>query len=747
MTFLNPLALLGLAAASIPILLHLFNLRKLQTVDFSTLTFLKELQKTRIRRLKITQLILLLLRVLIVAFAVLAFARPAIKTSFPGLGAKAKSSVVIILDNSFSMEVADERGARLKQAKDAALNILKTLGDGDEAAVVQMADLTDKRFFEFTRDFGMLREEVQKIPVSYTAARLEAALRVASGIVSNSKNLNREVFIITDAQKNILDTPSDGAQADSLKFFDASTALYVVPIGVGSKAGERNLSVDSLKVVTRIFESGKPVEVEARVRNSSNEAVQGVIVSMMMNGERVAQRTVDIPAGGTRTMTIAAAAPERDQMRGSPVGLVRASVEVEGDVLDADNRRYFGFTLPQPPRLAIVGAPQDAEFVRLALAPGSTKKNTVSVLPPEALSAANLNEFDAVFVVNVPRFSVSDLARLQNFVASGGGVFVFAGDKSDVQSYNSTILSTFQLGQAVVREYQSGLPAEFSAVDKAHPLFAGVFKSQIGATTDAAAQSAGRTGVESPKFLRTAPLLRESVSAQSIIEVPDGVFLVASKVGSSEKGEVSAGKSGAIVFYCAAPPTTAWGNFPVTGVFVTIVNRAATLMTATPSNGMDATVGQTVNITLSGRYGAGTFTLLDPNNTESLRQAASLPSGAIVKLDALRQPGVYALQSQTASRADAGAEGSPIVQTVAVNPPSSESAITLLAPDELVKKLAERTPSANQIRVVEHPEQFNPDVLRAGAGTELWRVFLLAALLCAIAEMLVSRRAATAGQE
>ena len=53
MTFLNPLVLLGLAAAAIPVLLHLLNLRKLKTIEFSSLRFLKELQKTKIRRLKL----------------------------------------------------------------------------------------------------------------------------------------------------------------------------------------------------------------------------------------------------------------------------------------------------------------------------------------------------------------------------------------------------------------------------------------------------------------------------------------------------------------------------------------------------------------------------------------------------------------------------------------------------------------------------------------------------------------------
>ncbi|HXG39208.1 MAG TPA: BatA domain-containing protein, partial [Bacteroidota bacterium] len=79
MTFLNPLVLLGLLAAAIPILLHLFNLRKLRTIEFSTLTFLKELQKSKIRRIKIRQWLLLLLRTLLVILLVMAFARPTVR--------------------------------------------------------------------------------------------------------------------------------------------------------------------------------------------------------------------------------------------------------------------------------------------------------------------------------------------------------------------------------------------------------------------------------------------------------------------------------------------------------------------------------------------------------------------------------------------------------------------------------------------------------------------------------------------
>ena len=85
MTFLNPFMLFGLAAAAIPILLHLLNLRKLKTVEFSSLRFLRELQRTRMRRIRLRQWILLALRTLLILCLVLAFSRPALKGSLAAI--------------------------------------------------------------------------------------------------------------------------------------------------------------------------------------------------------------------------------------------------------------------------------------------------------------------------------------------------------------------------------------------------------------------------------------------------------------------------------------------------------------------------------------------------------------------------------------------------------------------------------------------------------------------------------------
>ena len=125
MTFLNPLLLFGLVAAAIPLIIHLFNFRRPKRVDFSSLEFLKELQKTTMQRVRIKQWLLLLLRTLAIACLILAFARPTLTGGLAGtLGGRANSSIALVVDNSLSRTLRDAAGAYLEQARDLATGLV-----------------------------------------------------------------------------------------------------------------------------------------------------------------------------------------------------------------------------------------------------------------------------------------------------------------------------------------------------------------------------------------------------------------------------------------------------------------------------------------------------------------------------------------------------------------------------------------------------------------------------------------------
>ena len=162
MIFLNPAVLFGLLAASIPVIIHLFNLRKLKKIEFSTLAFLKELQKNKIRKIKLKQWILLVIRVLIILFIVMAFARPALQSiQIGGTTSAAKTTAVFILDDTYSMSVVDQKGSYFNQAKEITNQIISQLQEGDEIGLVLVSNHNKEQkltsnFSEFIKNIDQL---------------------------------------------------------------------------------------------------------------------------------------------------------------------------------------------------------------------------------------------------------------------------------------------------------------------------------------------------------------------------------------------------------------------------------------------------------------------------------------------------------------------------------------------------------------------------------------------------------------
>ena len=182
MTFLNPAILFGLLAASIPIVLHFLNLRKLKKIEFSTLAFLKELQKTKIKRIKLKQWLLLLLRIAIIIFLVMAFARPTVKNYSVGNSSAAKTTAVIILDNTFSMSVVTENGSYLNQAKRIAKNLLNNFQDSDEIILLGVGNLSNEAAQPTTNN-QQLTKQIDELEISLVSKTLNESVVKAAQVL------------------------------------------------------------------------------------------------------------------------------------------------------------------------------------------------------------------------------------------------------------------------------------------------------------------------------------------------------------------------------------------------------------------------------------------------------------------------------------------------------------------------------------------------------------------------------------
>ncbi|WP_290663406.1 BatA domain-containing protein, partial [Ignavibacterium sp.] len=354
MTFLNPAVLIGLLAAAIPVIIHLLNLRKLKKIEFSTLAFLKELQKNKIRKIKIKQWLLLVLRVLIILFIVLAFARPALRgLSIAGTTSAAKTTAVLIIDDTFSMSVLSQNGSYFNQAKDFAKKIIEQLKEGDEAALLFLSEKNQR--LGLTNDFNSLINELNQKEISYLTPDLNKVITIAAQLVNKSNNFNREIYLITDFQKNIL--PSSGIKSDLSELLNENIKLYSFSL---SDKKVFNIGIDDLKINNQIFEKNKPITFSVTLSNYSEQNVQNGVLSLFLNNKRAAQKSFDIEVGKSVLTDVEALS--------DATGFIEVTAEVETDDVEFDNKRFSSLFIPDKILTLIISDENSSSrFLKLAL--------------------------------------------------------------------------------------------------------------------------------------------------------------------------------------------------------------------------------------------------------------------------------------------------------------------------------------------------------------------------------------------
>ncbi len=690
MTFFNPTVLIGLIAAAIPLILHLMNLRKLKKIEFSSLKFLKELQKTKIKKLKLKRLLLLILRTLAIASIVIAFARPAINSHLPLLGNYANSGAVILLDNSPSMNVSDEYGNRFNQAKNTARAILSTMKEGDESAIIPMADSYYQGEKILSRNSEFVNKELDKIQISSSVASLEKSLRTATNILEQSHNFTKDIYIISDFQNNVFQKELN----DSSKYAKDISNHFLFPIGSNSKSNLQNVSVDSIHLISSIFQKDKQVEVEVTLTNHSNNPVKALSASMYFNNTKVSQKNLDLQPRETKNVLISAI-PQSS-------GINAGKIEIESDALDEDNTAFFGFIMPDVPNVALIS--NQARFLNLALNTRLYDKALVKIneYAPNSISSLDMSRFDIVIVAGGP-LRVEDFARLKQYVSSGGSVVLFPDNNTPRDIFNRG-LSELGLGSGTEKLFSQEQPAQFTQLDKDHPIFKNVFKTG----------GDNKEIVESPKITKA---IIASGGVQ-IIQMPGGAFMNEARVGEGK------------VIYIAVKPDNDWSNLPFTGIFPAMIHRTVSYLSSKQGTGREITAGASIVVNIPKKFASySNFKVIDPNNNENFVQVTPANSGNILSLENLSVKGNYRIFTLN----------NEPVAIISVNSLKSESEIKAFNKTMLTDYLEEISNDKINIQYVENLSDLNKKLNAARIGSELWQIFIILSILFLVAEMFVAK--------
>ena len=446
MSFLAPLFFAALAGLAIPVLLHLTQREKKQIVRFPSLMFVRRIPYQSVRRRKIQNWLLLMVRMAALALIILAFTRPLLdRTNVPTGGASARE-LVILLDTSYSMGFGD----RWVRAQAAARDQIAGLTASDRGSVVLFGSGADIQL-RSTAERSRLQATVDSATPSPSSTRFSPALKVAGSILSESTLPKREVVLISDFQRG------GWRGEEGAKLPEGAT---LTPVPIQDSADKPNLSVTGVTFARSSFSGQQRIVVTAGVTNRTEQAVSGSSIRLEVAGLTIATKPVAVEPGSSASVAFDAFTVSGRN--------TRATVRLSDDALATDNTFNFVVSPIEPVHVTVLdrGNAASGLYLTRVLAIGESPKFESVSRQVDALSDEDLRR-SAVVVLNDVEISTPLARRLARYVEQGGGMFVATGPRARWPQEVDALPAT--VGQPVDRT--RGDAARVGALEYGHPVF------------------------------------------------------------------------------------------------------------------------------------------------------------------------------------------------------------------------------------------------------------------------------------
>lgn len=418
MSFLAPAILLALPAIALPVIIHLVNQRRFQSVDWAAMRFLLAAKTLSRGYSRLRQWLILLLRTLAVAAAVLAVARPLSRGWLAGVGGDAPEAL-LVLDRSPSMAQAAEPGgeSKLAAAKRQVAEALETLGTGR----VTLLDSVSLEPLELSAPGDLVR--VAEGDPAAAPADLPRMLLAACERLDADASAAGSIWILSDQRAGDW-KPADGAW-DTIR---GRLAAGPRPVRVNLLADTAAAADLAVRVTRATYEpTGKGWELflDVAVARAGDGGPVRVPVGIELGGAR---STVEIELEGTSAMlsrhAIAvdpATLAGTDASRGaSAAGWGRVSIPADAN--PADNEFWFTFgRAPVRKTLLVAEDPLVRRSLELVAGIPPDKFLEAAVESADAESAGALDGV-ALVVWQAPLPEGAAAARLEAFLDDGGEI-------------------------------------------------------------------------------------------------------------------------------------------------------------------------------------------------------------------------------------------------------------------------------------------------------------------------------------
>lgn len=432
MQFKHPEILYFLFLLVIPILVHLFQLRKFKKEYFTNVKLLKELQLQTRKSSSIKKWLLLATRLLLLTALIFAFAQPFL----PAKDSKAQNNELILLvDNSFSMQAKGSEGELLKKS---IQDILENIPENQTVSIVSPS----KSFWDITPK--SILKELQNL--QYTSYSFQPDY-LLSQVENKKPNTTKDYIFITDGVDVSSEKTTDLVQKGTL-------------YGIFPKAeNSANCSIDNISI-SAITDSFYEISVSLSKNGNVTDNILFSIVSD--SGESVAKSTISFE-NDKNEKVLKINVPKKD-FKGKAI--------LEDNSLPYDNTFYFSLSKPKKLNVLVIGTPEKNNFIHKIITPDEFQLTETTL---DQLDFSSIEQQHTI-IINEPENITPSLSNtLLAFYEKGGNLIIIPSENSNVQNLN-TLLS--QLGNLRVNELQQNEKL-ITEIHFEHPLYKNVFEKKI----------------------------------------------------------------------------------------------------------------------------------------------------------------------------------------------------------------------------------------------------------------------------
>ncbi len=429
MSFLTPLFLAAAGAVLIPVLLHLVRRLKAREVPFSTLMFLSATPIQRIRRRRLQDILLLLLRVAILILLAVVFARPyMLQDKLPFVLERERESAVILVDASYSMQ----HGTRFDEAVAAAV---ARLDEGDEWSVVVFTDAA-QQLTTLSGDRAVHEAALGALKPSYRTTDFYPAFRLATEILQDARFDGRTIVMFSDFQQS--------GFSPAMENLTLPEGVTYEPVKIG-EGDEGNRFFEAFELGLQRRGERVAVRYSARI-NSESEVTLSLDNS---NVQRQSGRMVSFRQEAVQP------------------GFFQGHLSLVDDMPGTDDQYFFTYEISPHASLLVLdrsSSQRSAFFLESAFDLGETSRYAITV----SSTLSQLTDIDLVFVSGTGSLTPADMRSLREFAERGGSVVLAFDEENPLPP---SLLSAGTARRVVSASDLQGGNAIIAQVDGQHPIF------------------------------------------------------------------------------------------------------------------------------------------------------------------------------------------------------------------------------------------------------------------------------------